>query len=224
MSWKKGSILGLDEEDDPVLVETYSEVRVKESSSKNLKDFRQLDMVNDCSDHHFVDKSSISGEKKLAKESSGRMEHFGQRSSWCEVVAFSYILYMITYEVESPDEAAFVIAARELGFKFYKRTHTFVSFMELDPVSKKRVERLAKNGREFEESTKEHVNEYVDACLRTLILAYRELTEEEYKEFNEKFKEAKNSVSVDRDELIDQVTACRSRGPRSSATEDRRHR
>ncbi|KAI3795842.1 hypothetical protein L1987_38502 [Smallanthus sonchifolius] len=61
---EKGSISGLDEEDDPVLVETSSEVRVKESSSKNLKDFRQFDMVNDCSDHHFVDKSSISSQVK----------------------------------------------------------------------------------------------------------------------------------------------------------------
>lgn len=154
----------------------------------------------------------------------------------------------VTYEAESPDEAAFVIAARELGFEFYQRTQTTVSFMELDPVSKKSVERtyellnvlefnsarkrmsvivrdgdgkllllskgadsvmfdrLAKNGREFEERTKEHVNEYADAGLRTLILAYRELSEEEYKEFNEKFTEAKNSVSADRDDLIDEAT------------------
>nr|GEV50343.1 putative phospholipid-transporting ATPase 9 [Tanacetum cinerariifolium] len=154
----------------------------------------------------------------------------------------------VTYEAESPDEAAFVIAARELGFEFYKRTQTTVSFMELDRVSKKKVERtyellnvlefnstrkrmsvivrdedgkllllckgadsvmfdrLAKNGRQFEENTKEHVNEYADAGLRTLILGYRELGEEEYKEFNEKFTEAKNSVSADRDELIDEAT------------------
>lgn len=65
--------------------------------------------------------------------------------------------------------------------------------------------RLAKNGREFEEETKEHVNEYADAGLRTLLLAYREVGEEEYKEFNEKFTEAKNSVSADRETLIDEV-------------------
>lgn len=65
--------------------------------------------------------------------------------------------------------------------------------------------RLAKSGREFEEETREHVTEYADAGLRTLILAYRGLDEEEYKEFNEKFTEAKNSVSTDRDTLIDEV-------------------
>ena len=67
-------------------------------------------------------------------------------------------------------------------------------------------EGLAKNGREFEEKIMKHVQEYADAGLRTLILAYRELEEEEYKEFNKNFSEAKNSVSADRETLIDEVS------------------
>lgn len=47
----------------------------------------------------------------------------------------------VTYEAESPDEAAFVIAARELGFEFFKRTQTSVSFNELNPISGRREER-----------------------------------------------------------------------------------
>lgn len=47
----------------------------------------------------------------------------------------------VAYEAESPDEAAFVIAARELGFEFYKRTQTSISLHELDLVSGKKVER-----------------------------------------------------------------------------------
>uniref|UniRef100_A0A2P2MIK7 Phospholipid-transporting ATPase n=1 Tax=Rhizophora mucronata TaxID=61149 RepID=A0A2P2MIK7_RHIMU len=155
---------------------------------------------------------------------------------------------MISYEAESPDEAAFVIAAREIGFEFYKRTQTSISVNELDMMSGKKVERLyqllnvlefnsarkrmsvivrneegqllllckgadsvmfdrlAKNGREFELETRDHVNEYADAGLRTLILAYRELNEEEYKVFNKEFNDAKNSVSADREMLIDEVT------------------
>lgn len=139
----------------------------------------------------------------------------------------------VSYEAESPDESAFVIAARELGFEFYGRTQTSISLNELDLVSGKKVERsyqllnviefnstrkrmsvivrnedgkllllckgadsvmferLANNGREFEENTKDHVNEYADAGLRTLILAYRELNENEYTIFNEKFTKAK---------------------------------
>ncbi|XVE91344.1 hypothetical protein REPUB_Repub01dG0001600 [Reevesia pubescens] len=153
----------------------------------------------------------------------------------------------VLYEAESPDEAAFVIAARELGFEFHKRTQTSISLHELDPVSGKRVdrlykllnvlefdssrkrmsvivrdeegkllllckgadsvmfERLAKSSCDFEEDTREHMNEYADAGLRTLVLAYRELSENEYQVFNEKFTEAKNSVSADRETLIDEV-------------------
>ncbi|XWS69846.1 hypothetical protein CRYUN_Cryun04dG0213300 [Craigia yunnanensis] len=153
----------------------------------------------------------------------------------------------VSYEAESPDEAAFVIAARELGFEFHKRTQTSISLRELDPVSGKRVdrlykllnvlefdssrkrmsvivrddegkllllckgadsvmfERLAKSGCDFEEDTLEHMNEYAEAGLRTLVLAYRELSENEYKVFNEKIIEAKNSVSADRETLIDEV-------------------
>lgn len=66
-------------------------------------------------------------------------------------------------------------------------------------------ERLGVNGREFEDKTLEHVNQYADAGLRTLLLAYRILSEEEYDEFNRKFTEAKNTVSGDRDALIDEV-------------------
>ncbi|XP_065880179.1 putative phospholipid-transporting ATPase 9 [Euphorbia lathyris] len=153
----------------------------------------------------------------------------------------------ISYEAESPDEAAFVIAARELGFEFYKRTQTNVVIREFDVESGRRVERsytllnvlefnstrkrmsvivrteegkllllckgadsimferIALNGKEFEENTRKHVNDYADAGLRTLILAYRELKEEEYKDFSDKFNAAKMSVSLDRDTMIDDL-------------------
>lgn len=154
----------------------------------------------------------------------------------------------VSYEAESPDEAAFVVAARELGFEFYRRRQTSISLRELDPESKRRVERvyqvlnvlefnssrkrmsvivrdeegkilllckgadsvmferLSKDSSSFEEATWKHVNEYADAGLRTLILAYRELDEEEYRKFNKKFSEAKNSVSANRDDLIAEAT------------------
>lgn len=67
-------------------------------------------------------------------------------------------------------------------------------------------ERLAKNGKDFENQTKEHLNEYADAGLRTLVLGYRELHEQEYMEFNNAFNEVKNSVSADRDAQVDEIT------------------
>ncbi|XP_038892983.1 putative phospholipid-transporting ATPase 9 isoform X1 [Benincasa hispida] len=154
----------------------------------------------------------------------------------------------VSYEAESPDEAAFVIAAREIGFEFYKRSQTSISLHEFDPSLGKKVdraykllhvlefnssrkrmsvivrneedkillfckgadsimfERLGKNGREFEEQTKEHVNEYADAGLRTLILAYRELEEKDFREFDDEFTKAKSSVSADRESLIEKMT------------------
>ncbi|KAE8732203.1 putative phospholipid-transporting ATPase 11 [Hibiscus syriacus] len=153
----------------------------------------------------------------------------------------------VSYEAESPDEAALVVAARELGFVFYERTQTNISLYEFDPVLGKKVERsynllnilefsssrkrmsvilrnkegkllllckgadsvmferLAKNGQEFVKQTKEHIAEYADAGLRTLVVAYREIDEEEYVEFNEQFTEAKNRVSADREEMIEEV-------------------
>lgn len=47
----------------------------------------------------------------------------------------------ISYEAESPDEAALVIAARELGFEFCERTHSSISIRELNPLSGAKVER-----------------------------------------------------------------------------------
>jgi phospholipid-translocating P-type ATPase (flippase) len=47
----------------------------------------------------------------------------------------------ISYEAESPDEAAFVIAARELGFEFYERTQTSISLHDFDPISGRKLER-----------------------------------------------------------------------------------
>ncbi|KAK7265044.1 hypothetical protein RJT34_32660 [Clitoria ternatea] len=153
----------------------------------------------------------------------------------------------VSYEAESPDEAAFVIAARELGFEFYERTHTTISLRELDPISGKKIERsfkllnilefssarkrmsvivrdeegkllllskgadsvmferIAKNGREFEEKTKQHISEYADSGLRTLILAYRELEEEEYNQFNKELTEAKNLVSADQEQVVEEI-------------------
>jgi len=67
-------------------------------------------------------------------------------------------------------------------------------------------ERLSKDGREFEEKTLEHVHEYADAGLRTLILAYRELDENQYKEFDNKFSQAKSSVSEDRETQIEEIS------------------
>ncbi|KVH96983.1 hypothetical protein Ccrd_000926 [Cynara cardunculus var. scolymus] len=73
-----GPVSGFDsEEDDQMFVETSTEAEFKEteeskgvsvsSATKTMKEIRQFDMVNDCSNHHFIDspgKGSISSQVK----------------------------------------------------------------------------------------------------------------------------------------------------------------
>ncbi|GLT31904.1 hypothetical protein SLA2020_066040 [Shorea laevis] len=64
-------------------------------------------------------------------------------------------------------------------------------------------ERLSEHGSEFEAQTKEHIDSYSEAGLRTLVIAYRELHDDEYKEWEREFLEAKTSVSSEHDELVE---------------------
>jgi phospholipid-translocating ATPase len=156
----------------------------------------------------------------------------------------------VTYEAESPDEAAFVVAAREFGFEFVKRTQTsvFVKEPAVGPSSgvertlreykilnllefnstRKRMsvvvrdeagrilvmckgadsiiyDRLGKEGKGFWEATKEHLAKYGDAGLRTLAIAYRQLEESEYTDWNQVFVKAKTTIGANRDELLEQA-------------------
>ena len=60
-------------------------------------------------------------------------------------------------------------------------------------------QRLSKNGRQFESQTKDHIKKYAEAGLRTMIIAYCELGEEEYKSWDVEFSKAKTSVTTERD-------------------------
>lgn len=67
-------------------------------------------------------------------------------------------------------------------------------------------ERLSKDGRHFEAETKDHINNYAEAGLRTLVVTYRDLNTEEYKIWEEEFSRAKTSLSEERDVLLDATT------------------
>ncbi|CBI35911.3 unnamed protein product, partial [Vitis vinifera] len=152
------------------------------------------------------------------------------------------------YEAESPDEGSFLVAAREFGFEFCKRTHTSVHVREryvssgqpvereyqilnlLEFTSKRKrmsvivrdedgqifllckgadsiiFDRLAKNGRMYEEATTRHLNEYGESGLRTLALAYKKLEESEYSAWNSEFMKAKTSIGPDRDAMLERVS------------------
>ncbi|XP_050236765.1 putative phospholipid-transporting ATPase 9 [Mercurialis annua] len=225
MATRKGSPLLYDDE-----IETETKVSVK---GYNFVDER-------ISDGHWVNEANASVIQKFLRLLA---------ACHTAIPEIDEETGKMSYEAESPDEAAFVVAARELGFEFYERTQTGITLHELDLATNSKVvryyqllniieftssrkrmsvivrseegklllfckgadsvmfERLAKHGREFEEKTKEHINGYADAGLRTLVLAYRELDEEEYNKFNQKFTEAKNLISADREEVIEEVAA-----------------
>ncbi|KAM5579459.1 putative phospholipid-transporting ATPase 4 [Rosa sericea] len=152
-----------------------------------------------------------------------------------------------TYEAESPDEGAFLVAARELGFEFCKRNQSSVYVREKYPdpgqpvereyqvlnllefTSKRKrmsvivrdedgqlllfckgadsiiFDRLSKNGRIYEEASTKHLNEYGEAGLRTLALAYKKLEEAEYSAWNNEFQKAKASIGADREVMLERV-------------------
>ena len=56
------------------------------------------------------------------------------------------------------------------------------------------------------EATTRHLNEYGEAGLRTLALAYRRLDEQEYSAWNNEFQKAKTAVGADREAMLEQVS------------------
>ncbi|XP_061370330.1 probable phospholipid-transporting ATPase 4 [Gastrolobium bilobum] len=153
-----------------------------------------------------------------------------------------------TYEAESPDEGSFLVAAREFGFEFCRRTQSSIFIRErfsasgqvvereykllnlLDFTSKRKrmsvivrdeegkifllckgadsiiFDRLSKNGKMYLEATTRHLNEYGEAGLRTLALAYRMLDEQEYFAWNNEFQKARAAVGADREAMLERVS------------------
>jgi phospholipid-transporting ATPase len=152
----------------------------------------------------------------------------------------------IKYQAESPDEAAFVVAAKRFGFFFCKRSGAGVTvaepsepdgapaerFYEVLNVlefnsTRKRMsvvvrdpdgalllfckgadsviyERLALAGNEHRDATAAHMDDFAQAGLRTLCLAYAPVDAEFYKTWSAQFFDAKTSLT-DRDTKLDAV-------------------
>ncbi|XP_073109861.1 phospholipid-transporting ATPase 3-like isoform X2 [Elaeis guineensis] len=65
-------------------------------------------------------------------------------------------------------------------------------------------ERLGDGNHDMKRLTKKHLEQFGSAGLRTLCLAYRELSTELYEKWNEKFIQAKSSLR-DREKKLDEV-------------------
>lgn len=145
------------------------------------------------------------------------------------------------YRAESPDEAALVVAAKQFGFYFYKRTPTTLHVREslrpgdppkdevyqlldvlefsslrkrmsvivrfpdgrllllskgADSVVLQRVDRKSSGP---VEQTIQHLKVYGEVGLRTLVVAYKALDEEEYQSWAKRYAEARAVIGKERE-------------------------
>ncbi|XP_047329990.1 phospholipid-transporting ATPase 3-like [Impatiens glandulifera] len=153
----------------------------------------------------------------------------------------------IRYQAASPDESALVVAAKNFGFFFYRRTPTLVyvreshvermgkvddvpyeilNVLEFNSTRKRQsvvcrypdgrlvlyckgadsviYERLVSGNNEIKKTSREHLEQFGSAGLRTLCLAYRDLSPNAYENWNEKYIQAKSSLR-DREKKLDEV-------------------
>lgn len=67
-------------------------------------------------------------------------------------------------------------------------------------------DRLADNGRTYQEATTRHLSSYAEDGLRTLAFAYRLLDDSEYKSWNKIFTQAKTTIGPEREELLEKAS------------------
>ncbi|EXB75145.1 Putative phospholipid-transporting ATPase 5 [Morus notabilis] len=70
----------------------------------------------------------------------------------------------------------------------------------------KGADRLADNGRTYQEATTRHLSSYAEDGLRTLAFAYRLLDDSEYKSWNKIFTQAKTTIGPEREELLEKAS------------------
>lgn len=151
------------------------------------------------------------------------------------------------YRAESPDEAALVVAAKQFGFFFCKRTPTALYVRETPsptaaPVeqvyqllnvleftsARKRMsvivrfpdgrllllskgadsvmlQRVDRNKSGFVKETKKDLKEFGQVGLRTLVVAYKELSEDEYQRWQSKYAEVQATLGRDRELRTEEV-------------------
>ncbi|GFP80055.1 phospholipid-transporting ATPase 3 [Phtheirospermum japonicum] len=153
----------------------------------------------------------------------------------------------IRYQAASPDESALVVAAKNFGFFFYKRSPTTIyvreshvekmgkvqdvpyeilNVLEFNSTRKRQsvvcrypdgrlvlyckgadtviYERLAEGDNDLKRTSREHLEQFGASGLRTLCLAYRHLSPDEYENWNEKYIQAKSSLR-DREKKLDEI-------------------
>ncbi|KAI0077495.1 phospholipid-translocating P-type ATPase [Panus rudis PR-1116 ss-1] len=149
--------------------------------------------------------------------------------------------FHLEYKAESPDEAALVAAARDVGFPFVQKTKDSIDievmgqaerYIPLEMIefnsTRKRMSVIVRNPQGqivlyckgadsviyqrlrpdhdpiLKEKTAKDMESFANSGLRTLCIAYRYLTEQEYMEWQRVYDAANNAIE-DRDEEIDKA-------------------
>ena len=67
-------------------------------------------------------------------------------------------------------------------------------------------DRLADNGRKYQEATTIHLSSYAEDGFRTLAFAYRLLDVSQYENWNKIFTQAKTTIGPEREELLEKAS------------------
>lgn len=67
-------------------------------------------------------------------------------------------------------------------------------------------ERLADNGRTYQQATTLHLSNYAEDGLRTMVFAYKRVGLSEYEDWNSIFTKAKATISSEREELLENAS------------------
>lgn len=68
------------------------------------------------------------------------------------------------------------------------------------------LDRLADNGRTYQQATTAHLSNYAEDGLRTMLFAYKEIKPDEYEKWNSLFTQAKATIGPEREDLLENVS------------------
>ncbi|CAI8492867.1 unnamed protein product [Hanseniaspora opuntiae] len=253
-AWLIASDLDLytEETDTPTVVRTSSLVeelgQIKYIFSdktgtltRNIMEFKSCSIAGKC----YIEDIPEDQEAQFENGIELDIEQFLCLLSLCHTVIPEVSEDGIKYQASSPDEAALVQGARDLGYTFTVRKpnsvvvenrftgesleYELLNIIEFNSTRKRMsaifkmpdgsiklyckgadtviLERLDNNDHEatkYVDATTKHLEDYAIEGLRTLCIAYKDLTAAEYDNWQEKYLEASTSL-VNRSEKIDEV-------------------
>uniref|UniRef100_A0A3Q7FMV5 Phospholipid-transporting ATPase n=1 Tax=Solanum lycopersicum TaxID=4081 RepID=A0A3Q7FMV5_SOLLC len=84
---------------------------------------------------------------------------------------------------------------------------SFAKGLTISPLFRSVIlDRLADNGRTYQQATTAHLSNYAEDGLRTMLFAYKEIKPDEYEKWNSLFTQAKATIGPEREDLLENVS------------------